>query len=117
MVFLLSTTIVTKWLVYSNRDTYVYFKNLDWGAAKLEELKRAFSLLVKLLKNGRNKIFHCHMCDSHFKTLSRQLPASDLTYYNREHKEKGKALVQMHPILPQYFRCLFTLLSIAPNTY
>ena len=64
--------------------TRVYFENLDWGAAELEELGRAFSLLVKLLKSSRNKVFHRRMRDFDFGTLSRQLSAGNITYYNRE---------------------------------
>ena len=36
------------------------------------------------------------MCDSDFEALHHQLSARDVTYYKREQKEKGKALVQMH---------------------
>ena len=36
------------------------------------------------------------MRDSDFETLPRQLSARELLYYNREQKEKDKALVQMH---------------------
>ena len=80
----------------TDRSLRVYYENLDWGDAKLEELDRAFSLLAKLPKSSRNKVFHRRMCDSDFETLPRQLSAGDITYYNREQKEKGKALVQMH---------------------
>ena len=68
----------------TDRATRVYFENLDWGAAMLEELKQAFSLLVKLPKSSRNKVFHRRMRDSHFETLPWQLSAGDITYYNRE---------------------------------
>ena len=80
----------------TDRTIRVYYENLDWGAAKPEELRRAFSLLVKLPKTRRNKVFYRCMRDSALKTLQSQLSAGDLTYYNREQKEKGKALVQMH---------------------
>ena len=80
----------------TDRATRVYFENLDWGAAEPKELGQAFSLLVKLPKSSRNKVFHHRMRDSDFETLPRQLSAGNLTYYNHEHKEKGKALVQMH---------------------
>ena len=47
------------------------------------------------------------MRDSDFETLPRQLSGGDLTYYNREQKEKGKALVQMHTDLARVLRVLF----------
>ena len=39
------------------------------------------------------------MHDSDFETLPWQLSASDTIYYNREQKEKGKALVQVLQVL------------------
>ena len=53
----------------SDRATRVYFENLDWGTAEPEELGRAFSLLVKLPKSSRNKVFHHCMRDFDFDTL------------------------------------------------
>ena len=47
----------------------VYYENLNWGAAKLEELAWTFSLLVELPKSSRNKVFHHRMRDSDFRTL------------------------------------------------
>ena len=80
----------------TGRTIRVYYENVDWGAAEPEELARAFSLLVKLPKSSRNKVFHRRMLDSDFETLPRQLSAGDLTYYNCEQKEKDKAPVKMH---------------------
>ena len=80
----------------TDRSTRAYYKNLDWGTAEPEEPAHAFSLLVKLPKSSRNKVFHRHMRDSDFETLPRQLSAGSTIYYNRKHKEKDKTLVQMH---------------------
>ena len=68
----------------SDRSTHVYYKNLDWGTAEPEEPAHAFSLLVKLPKSSRNKVFHRHMRDSDFETLPRQLSAGDTMYCNCE---------------------------------
>ena len=80
----------------TDRSTRLYYENLDWGTAEPEELARAFSLLVKMRKSSKTKIFHRRLHCSDFETLPRQLSAGDTMYYNREQKEKGKALVQMH---------------------
>ena len=53
----------------------------------------SISLLIKPLKTGGGKVVHHRMCDSDFGALPLQLLASDLTYYNYEQKEKGKARV------------------------
>ena len=47
------------------------------------------------------------MFGSDFKTLPQQLSASDLTYYNCEQKEKGKALVQNDTDFAPTFHVLF----------
>ena len=47
------------------------------------------------------------MRDFDFETLPWQLSAGDLAYYNREQKEKGKALVQMHTDLALVLQVLF----------
>ena len=80
----------------TDRAIRACYENLDWGAAEHDELARAFSLLVELPKTGTNKVFHRRMRDSDFETLPWQPSAGDITYYNCEHKEKDKALVQMH---------------------
>ena len=41
----------------TDRSLRVYYENLDWGTAEPKELARPFSLLVKLPKTGRNKVF------------------------------------------------------------
>ena len=82
-------------------------QNLDWDAALLEELGRAFSLVVKLPKSTKSKIFHRRICGSDFSPLPRQLSANDLTYYNCEQKVKGKALVQMHTNFAPVLEVLF----------
>ena len=103
-MFLLSTTIVMAHVLemlvlphISDRSTCVYYENLDWGTAEPKELARAFSLHAKLPKFVKTKIFHRRLCCSDFETLPRQLSVGDTMYYNREQKEKDKALVQMHP--------------------
>ena len=53
----------------TDRSIRVYYENPDRDTAELEELARALSLLVKLPKTGRNKVFHCRMRDSNFETL------------------------------------------------
>ena len=53
----------------TDRSIHVYSENLDWGIAEPEELARAFSLIAKLPKSGKSKIFHRHSCDSDFGTL------------------------------------------------
>ena len=45
----------------TNRATRVYYEILDWGTAKPKELARPFSLLVKLPKSGKDKVFHRRM--------------------------------------------------------
>ena len=80
----------------SDRSTRVCYENLDWGTTELEELARAFSLLVKMRKSSKSKIFHRRLRCSDFETLPWQLSAGDTMHYDREQKEKGKALVQMH---------------------
>ena len=91
----------------TNRATRVYYENLDWGTAELEELVRAFSLLVKLPKTGKNKVSHRRMRDSDLETLPWQLSARDTIYYNREQKDKDKALVQMHTDFALELQVLF----------
>ena len=66
-----------------------------------------FSLLAKLRKSSRSKVFRHRMRDADFETLPRQLSAGDITYYNREQKEKGKALVQMHTDFAPVLQVLF----------
>ena len=53
----------------TDRCIRVYYENLKWGTAEPEELARAFSLLVKLPKSSRNKVFHRRMRDSDFEAL------------------------------------------------
>ena len=90
----------------------VYYENLDWGAAELEELRREFSLLIKLLKSSTNKVFHCHIHDSDFETL----PGKCLTYRDHEQKEKGKALVQVHTNFAPVLQCFSHCSQLLPNT-
>ena len=52
-----------------DRPTHVYFENLDSGEAEPEELRRAFSLLIKIAKLHKNGIFCRRLCDSDFLTL------------------------------------------------
>ena len=91
----------------TNRSIRACNENLDWVTAKPKELARAFSLLVKLPKLGRDKVFHRRMRDSHFETLPWQHSAGNITDYNREQREKGKALVQMHTDLTLTLKVLF----------
>ena len=77
----------------TDRFIDVYYENSTWVTTEPEELARAFSLLVKLPKSSRNKAFHRRMHNADFETLPRQLSAGNITYYNREQKDKGKALV------------------------
>ena len=93
----------------TDRSTRVYYENLDWGTAELEELARAFSLLVKLPKSSKAKMFHRRLRCSDFETLPRQLSTGDTMHYNREQKEKDKALMQMHT----GFALVLQVLSIA----
>ena len=53
--------------------TRLYFKNPDWDTAVPEELGRAFSLLIKLPRSVKNKIFTCQMCDFDFRTIPFEL--------------------------------------------
>ena len=114
-MFPLSTAIGITWLMYSNRlfcrtsrSCYLcLYKNLDWSAAELDELARAFSLLVKLPNSSKNKVFYRRMRDFDFETLPWRLSAGDITYYNHEQKEKGKALVQMHTDFAPVLKVLF----------
>ena len=62
----------------TDRAIRVYYQNLDWSVAEPDELAQAFSLLVKLPKSGRNKVFHHRMPDSDFETLPQQLSAGDI---------------------------------------
>ena len=77
------------------------------STAEPEELARAFSLLVKMRKSSKTKIFHRRLRCSDFETVFRQLSVRNTMYYNREQKEKDKALVQMQTdfalVLPVLF--------------
>ena len=91
----------------SDRSTRVYYENLDWGTTEPEDLARVFSLLVKMRKSSKTKMFHRRLRCSDSETLPRQLSASDTMYYNREQKEKEKALVQMHTDFSLVLQVLF----------
>ena len=47
------------------------------------------------------------MRDLDFETLPRQLSAGDIAYYDREQKEKGKAVVHMHTNFARVLQVLF----------
>ena len=81
-----------------DRPTCVYFENLNWDEAEPEELGRAFSLLVKISKSHKNRIFCRRCCDSDFPTLPRESSSTDKLYYKREQQQQqqDKRLVQMH---------------------
>ena len=77
------------------------------STAEPEELARAFSLLVKMRKSSKTKIFHRRLRCSDFETVFRQLSVRNTMYYNREQKEKDKALVQMHTDFSPVLQVLF----------
>ena len=70
----------------TDRAAYADFTNFDGDAALPKELARACSLLVKLPKLSRNKIFTHRMRDSDFSTFSHELLASDLNFLQPRRK-------------------------------
>ena len=55
-----------------------------------------FSLLVKLPKSAKSKVFLRNLWDNQVSTLPRELSDTDKMYYSEEQKEKDKSLAQLH---------------------
>ena len=80
-------------------DTRQYFEQLsddNCEAAKPEDFSRLISLLVKLPKSAKSKVFLRNLWDNQVSTLPRELSDTDKMYYSEERKEKDKTLAQLH---------------------
>ena len=73
-----------------------YWEQLDWAVAPREEVSRAFSLLVKMLRSARTSAFLTYQRDADCSMLPRVLSPEDLLMYKAEQKEKDKALAEWH---------------------
>ena len=73
-------------------------RNFDWNADPIDptDVARLFSLVTKLTKTVRNGIFARRLRDSDTPTAPQDVLPRHAALHNKEQKEKGKILVQLH---------------------
>ena len=94
-----------------------YWEQVDWESAPREEVSRAFSLLVKMLKSSRTSAFLTYRRDVNCSMLPRALSAEDLLMYKSEQKEKDKTLVEWHTRLAPTLQVALHLMSASVKVH
>ena len=91
----------------------LYYSELDQGRANQDQISRAFTLVSKLPKSVRNKIFTRRLRDSQLSTRPRELSSNDKLFYSSEQLAHGKRLVQLHGNFSPVYQVLLHAADIA----
>ena len=74
----------------------LYYSEIDQGRANQDQISRAFTLVSKLPKSVKNKIFTRWPQDSRLSTRPGELSSNDKLFYSSEQLAQDKRLVQSH---------------------